>query len=63
MKIPQDPETAQALGQFIFMAIGRVIMIGVIVALVSLWALTEPFYEFSRRMARGGKLKMKQLKN
>jgi hypothetical protein len=63
MKIPQDPESAQALGRVIILALGRVIMIGVIVALVSLWALTEPFYEMSRRIARGGKLKLKQTNN
>jgi hypothetical protein len=62
MKIPQDPESTQALGQFIILTMGRVIMIGVIVALVAAWALTEPFYELSRRITRGGKLKPKQIK-
>jgi hypothetical protein len=63
MKIPQDPESTQAPGQFILLAMGRVIMIGVIVALVAAWALTEPFFELSRRIARGGKLRARQIKN
>jgi hypothetical protein len=36
MKIPQNPEMVQGLAQFIVLAAGRVIMIAVIVALVSL---------------------------
>jgi hypothetical protein len=63
MKIPKDPEMIQGLAPFIMQAVGRVLMIAVIIALVSLWALTEPFYELSRRIARGGKLKVKQIKN
>jgi hypothetical protein len=63
MKIPQDPEGTQALRQIIILAMGRAIMMGVIVALVVAWALTEPFYELSRWIARGGKLKAKQIKN
>jgi hypothetical protein len=63
MKIPQDPEMVQGLAQFIMLAVGRVFMIAVIIALVSLWALTEPFYELSRWIARDGKLKLKQIKN
>ena len=50
-------------GQIIIEAAGRVTMIAVIVALVSVWALTELFYELGRRIARGGKLKTKQIKN
>jgi len=63
MKTPQYPESTQALGQFIILAMGRVIMIGVIVALVAAWALTEPFYGLSRRIVRGRKLMVKQMKN
>jgi hypothetical protein len=44
MKIPPDPESTQALRQIIILAMGRVIMIRVIVAVVAAWALTEPFY-------------------
>jgi hypothetical protein len=63
MKIPQDPEMVQGIAKFIMQAMGRVIMIAAIIALVSLWALTEPFYELSKRISRGGKLKVKQIKN
>jgi len=60
MTIFQRP---QMFGQIIIEAAGRVTMIAVIVALVSVWALTELFYELGRRIARGGKLKTKQIKN
>jgi hypothetical protein len=53
----------QGFAQFIMLAVGRAIIIAVIIALVSSWALTEPFYELSKRIAQGGKLKVKQIKN
>lgn len=63
MKILQNPEGVQLFGQIVIQNLGRIILIGGIVAVVSVWALTEPFYELSRRIARGGKLKTKQIKN
>jgi len=63
MKIFQSPEGVQMFGQIIIQASGQVIMIAVIVALISVWALTELFYELGRRIACGGKLKTKQIKN
>jgi len=62
MKIPPDLGSAQALGEFIILMTGRLIMVGVIVALVMAWALTESFCELSRWIAHGGKLSVKQIK-
>jgi hypothetical protein len=59
MKILQDSGGFQELAQFSVQIIGRLAVIGVIVVLVSVWALTEPFYELSKRIARGGRLKGK----
>jgi hypothetical protein len=61
MKIPQDPEMVQTLGIFILQAMWWVMMIGVVIALVSIWALTEPFFELGKRIARSGKLNIKKL--
>jgi hypothetical protein len=64
MKILQDSGRFQELAQLGVQTIGRVAVIGVIVVLVSVWALTEPFYELSKRIARSEKLiKGKQIKN
>jgi hypothetical protein len=59
MKMLPDSDRFQELAQFGFQAIGRVALVGVIVILVSAWALTEPFYELSKRAARNEKLKTK----
>jgi hypothetical protein len=64
MKILQDPGRFQEFAQFGVQTMGRVAMIGVVVILVSVWALTEPFYELSKRIARREKLnKRRQIKN
>jgi hypothetical protein len=59
MKMLPDSDRFQELAQFGFQAMGRVALVGVIVILVSAWALTEPFYELSKRVARNGKVKNK----
>jgi hypothetical protein len=59
MKILPDSDRFQDLAQFGFQTMGRVVLVGVVVILVSAWALTEPFYELSKRSARNGKLKTK----
>jgi hypothetical protein len=55
MKILQHPGRFQEVAQFSVQTIGRFAVIGVIVVLVSMWVLTEPFYELSKRIRRGGK--------
>lgn len=37
--------------------LGRIAVIGLVVILVSAWALTEPMYELGKRMVHNGKLK------
>jgi len=64
MKILQDPGRFQEFAQFGVQTMGRVAAICVIVVLVSVWALTEPFYELSKRIAQREKLnKRKQIKD
>jgi hypothetical protein len=62
MKILQDSGGFQELAQFSVQVIGRLAVIGVIVALVSVWALTESFYGLSKRITRNGKLLTKKNK-
>jgi hypothetical protein len=57
MKMLSDSDRFQELAQFGFQTVGRVALAGLIVILVSAWALTEPFYELSRRVTRNGKVK------
>lgn len=59
MNIFQNSDGLQRLALFSVQAIGRVVVIGLIVALVSVWALTEPFYELGQWIARNKKLKIK----
>ena len=54
MKILQDPYNFQELAQFGIQMAGRLVMVGVIVVLVSMWVLTEPFYELSKWISQGG---------
>jgi hypothetical protein len=56
MKILQDAYNFQELAQFSVQIIGRLVMVGVIVVLVSLWVLTEPFYELSKWIKHGGNI-------
>jgi hypothetical protein len=55
MKILQHPGRFQEVAQFSVQTMGRFAVIGVIAVLVSMWVLTEPFYELSKRIRRGGK--------
>jgi hypothetical protein len=64
MKTLQHTDKFQELAQFSVQTIGRIAVIGVVVVLVSMWVLTEPFYELSKRIRRGGKSgTKKQIKN
>jgi hypothetical protein len=57
MKMLSDSDRFQELAQFGFQTMGRVALVGLIVILISAWALTEPFYGLSKRVTRNGKVK------
>jgi hypothetical protein len=52
MNILQNTDLLQKMMLFSVHAIGRIIVIGLVVVLVSVWALTEPFYELGQWIAR-----------
>jgi low affinity Fe/Cu permease len=56
MKILQDSGGFQELAQFSAQIVGRLAAVGVIVVLVSVWALTESVCELSKQITRSGKL-------
>jgi hypothetical protein len=59
MNILQNSDIFQRVTLFSVQTIGRVVVIGLVVALVSVWAPTEPFYELGQWIARNEKLRAK----